>query len=280
MVTVLEYFAAHPDDRYTLSEVARGCRLNKATTHALLTELTARGVLLRHPEEKRYSLGPRLIPIGEAARRGYRAEDFHTRSVARLASAARAETAAVAYDPADDHAYVVGRAGFGGESPVPLRWPMVPPNGAVFFAWSDDASVQAWLARCPVAGAVHEVVTGLEAARRDGVVIGADVPAWRRLKQIVDSREASRPPVSDLVRDALVDLCRSSAFVTGIEPQAAGGEAYVAAPVFDAQGRVTLALVVGSPTDHQRRGDELLAVVEATRALADELTAAVHGRKP
>jgi DNA-binding IclR family transcriptional regulator len=76
VVTVLEFLAARPDERFTLSELARGCDLNKATAHALLTELTARGVLLRHPDEKRYSLGPRLVPVGDAAARGYRAEDF------------------------------------------------------------------------------------------------------------------------------------------------------------------------------------------------------------
>ncbi len=75
-VAVLELLAAHPDDRFTLSEVARRCDLNKATAHALLSTLSERGVLLRHPEEKRYSLGPVLVSIGEAARRGYSAVDF------------------------------------------------------------------------------------------------------------------------------------------------------------------------------------------------------------
>src|SRR5690606_24860778 len=63
-VAVLELMAAHPDERFTLSEVARRCGLNKATAHALLSALTARGVLVRHPDEKRYSLGPRLVAIG------------------------------------------------------------------------------------------------------------------------------------------------------------------------------------------------------------------------
>ena len=70
-VAVLELLADHPDERFTLSEVARRCGLNKATAHALLSALTAHGILLRHPEEKRYSLGPRLIAIGDAAHRGY-----------------------------------------------------------------------------------------------------------------------------------------------------------------------------------------------------------------
>ena len=85
-VAVLELLADHPDERFTLSEVARRCGLNKATAHALLSALTAHGILLRHPEEKRYSLGPRLIAIGDAAHRGYSAIDFAPYVLGRLAA--------------------------------------------------------------------------------------------------------------------------------------------------------------------------------------------------
>ena len=85
-VAVLELLADHPDERFTLSEVARRCGLNKATAHALLSALTAHGILLRHPDEKRYSLGPRLVAIGDAARRGYTAVDFAPPVLGRLAA--------------------------------------------------------------------------------------------------------------------------------------------------------------------------------------------------
>jgi DNA-binding IclR family transcriptional regulator len=276
VVTVLEFFAARPGDRFTLSELARGCGLNKATTHALLTELTGRGVLLRHPDEKRYSLGPRLVSIGSAAKHGYRADDFHSGALGRLASAAGAEAVAVRYDPADDHATVIGHAGPGRELPVPRRWPLVPPNGVVFFGWADAASREAWLARCPAMNGVQQAFAGLEAVRRDGVAIGADVPAWRRLKAVL-SGGVGEP---DAVRDVLTDLARAPALITEIEPNTTYDEAYVAAPVFDDTGRVTLALIVGPRTDRQRRGDELAAVADAVKMVADELTEAVHGRRP
>ena len=41
--------AARPDERFTLSELARGCDLNKATAHALLTELTGRPTIEPSP---------------------------------------------------------------------------------------------------------------------------------------------------------------------------------------------------------------------------------------
>lgn len=68
VAAVLEFLASCPDDRFTLSELARACQLNKATAHAMLVEMTASGLLRRHPEDKRYSLGPRLVHIGQAAR--------------------------------------------------------------------------------------------------------------------------------------------------------------------------------------------------------------------
>lgn len=74
VAAVLEFLAAQPDDRFTLSELSRACRLNKATAHAMLVELTASGLLLRHAEDKRYSLGPRLVHFGQAARSSLAAE--------------------------------------------------------------------------------------------------------------------------------------------------------------------------------------------------------------
>jgi len=277
VIIVLEFFAARPETRFTLSELARGCGLNKATTHALLTELTARGFLLRHPDEKRYSLGPRLVPIGLAARQGYRAEDFHVCALSRLASAASAEAVAVRYDPAEDHASVIGRAGSGNATPLPRYWPLVPPNGLVFFAWADAASREAWLARCPATAGVRLAMAGLDAARRSGVVIGADIPPWRRLKVALG---AGGQRDSDGVRDAMAELARSQALILDIDPLATYRDAYVAAPVFDDQGRVSLALLVGPRPDRRRQGDELAALADAVKMVADELTDAVHGRKP
>lgn len=287
VVAVLEYFAAQPDVRFTLSQIARGCDLNKATTHALLTELTARGILLRHPEEKRYSLGPRLVPIGRAAQRGYQAEDFQAGALGRLAAVSRSETVAIRYDGVDDHATVVGRSGQGGEMPVPRRWPLVPPNGLVFFAWAEEPALEAWLARAPASGAVQQALAGLEAARRDGVVIGKDVPAWRRFKTALAApdRVTTRDPGlerahTNAVRDALADLARAEALIVDPQPEESYADAYIAAPVFDERGQVTLALVVGGRPDRPRKGDELVTVAGAARSVADELTAAVHGQLP
>ena len=66
-VALLDFLAAHPDERFGLSDLARRLDINKATAHALTAALTNAGYLLRHPVDKRYSLGPALIAIGNAA---------------------------------------------------------------------------------------------------------------------------------------------------------------------------------------------------------------------
>jgi DNA-binding IclR family transcriptional regulator len=282
VVAVLEFLAARPDDRFSLSELARGCRLNKATAHALLTELTARGVLLRHPEEKRYSLGPRLIPVGRAARRGYNVADFASGVVRRLASASGAHTIAVAGDPAGDHADAVEEAGTQVPT-LPLRWPLVPPVGVMFFAWADAPSVEAWLARCPAGGSVHHALAALEATRRTRTVVGAGVPAWWRLvAQLGDRRARTNSHARDpaAVRDALAELARDPAILTGIAPEATYQPAYVAAPVFDHESRVVLSLVVGVPAERSLRGSKIREMSDTVQSAADELTDAVHGRPP
>ena len=118
---------AHPDERFTLSEVARRCELNKATAHALLSALSERGVLLRHPAEKRYSLGPVLVSIGEAARRGYTASDFVGPTLDDLA--AQTGLWVRAWHADGDHiGWSPSRAGRALPAGGAIRLPLIPPS--------------------------------------------------------------------------------------------------------------------------------------------------------
>ena len=167
-VAVLELLADHPEERFTLSEVARRCGLNKATAHALLSTLTAHGILLRHPDEKRYSLGPRLVAIGDAALRGYTAVDFAPSVLARLAAATGMRATAMRLE--DDVISVIGRAVNGqvdDVGPMP-NLPHIPPLGALFMAWTDDPSIEAWLARAPASEVVGRVLEALPCIREHG----------------------------------------------------------------------------------------------------------------
>ena len=274
-VAVLDLLANHPDERFTLSEVARRCGLNKATAHALLSALSDHGVLLRHPAEKRYSLGPRLVAIGDAARRGYSAVDFVSGVLDRLDDA----TGLVArgWRVEDDSLVAVGRARDWRDRDIDgaVRLPLAPPLGAVFMAWADAPTTEAWLARAAAVEGVRAAHDALPAIRGLGFGVTLASPEWGALVA-----PPGPPPSPDMRRSLLLAVARQGLLPTSIDPDAKYRPAEVAAPVFSAGGRVELAVAVAGPADEDVTGARLLALGREVAAAADDLTAAVRGLRP
>lgn len=298
---MLEFLASRPDERFTLSELARGCDLNKATAHALLTELTGTGFLLRHPEEKRYSLGPRLVPVGRAAEQGYRNHDFRAGPLRRLAEVTGTVAAAVSLGSHGERASVIDSAGVGPTLPVPLHWTLSPPNGAVFYAWANEKDVEAWLARSPAGYNVNRALEVLEVTRHLGATVGLAVPPWRRLMLTAgwrrevsgtggDAGGALRTNGADHngdgtrrpshLRQVMAGLASSQSILTEIVDTTCYPVAYVAAPVFDTHSVANLALVVGWPEGQDLRGVDLRALCHEVIGAADAITHTSHGRRP
>jgi DNA-binding IclR family transcriptional regulator len=276
-VAVLELLADNPDERFTLSEVARRCGLNKATAHALLSALTAHGILLRHPDEKRYSLGPRLIAIGDAAHRGYSAVDFAPYVLGRLAEDTHLLAAAARLE--GDAVSIIARAGPGATDEPPPRLPAIPPLGTLFMAWSDEPTIEAWLARAPASEVVGHVLEALPAVRQRGYLVTRATPEWQRLV-----RGAAGALSHDEMRALLADLGRHEALVTSIDAGASYPVANVAAPVFRADGGVELAVNAVAPVGVEQgvmlTGAEVEQLGARVVAAAQDLTFAVHGRRP
>ena len=281
-VAVLELLADHPEERFTLSEVARRCGLNKATAHALLSALTRRGVLLRHPEEKRYSLGPRLVVIGEAARRGYTAADFAGPVLAELA----AETGlwARAWRVTGDQIACVAQAGEPDEPSVEAaaHVPLVPPYGASFMAWNDTPTVEAWLARARASALVPRAIESLTAIRARG--FGVTVVSSGGLTQGNGSgRSALDGPGGTVVaaqRPFVSAVAADPEPVGDLDDDTEYPMAGLAAPVFGAGGEVVLTVSLSSVTGERIPGDEVRALGDQLVEAADRLTGAVHGRRP
>jgi DNA-binding IclR family transcriptional regulator len=287
-VAILELLAAHPGDRFTLSEVARRCSLNKATAHALLAALSQRGILLRHPDEKRYSLGPRLVEIGAAAQRGYTAVDFAPAALDRLSAATGRWSRAFARR--DDRVAVVAQTHAPADVDLldPVALPLTPPLGALWMAWSDRPSVEAWLARAAAADAVGPAQAALPAIRRAGYGVTRASPELRLLSRpalpggpartAADRRE--RRPTPDEVRALLAAIGRQHLLLTDADDAGTYRIADVAAPVFDASGTVVLVVAVSGLDDGDLRGTEIGDLGARVVATADALTAAVRGRRP
>ena len=288
-MAILELLAAHPDDRFTLSEVARRCSLNKATAHALLAALSQRSILLRHPDEKRYSLGPRLVAIGEAARRGYTAIDFAPAMLDRLSVATARWSRAFARR--DDRVMVVAQARVPADvDPLdPVTLPLMPPLGAVWMAWSDRPSVEAWLARTATAEAVGPSEAALPAIRRDGYAVTRASPELRLLSRPPQPAGPAptgttggrhRRPVPDEVRELLAAIGRQQLLLIDVDDAGSYQIADVAAPVFDASGTAALVVALSGLDDVELGGTEIRALGARVAATAEALTAAVRGRRP
>jgi DNA-binding IclR family transcriptional regulator len=281
--SVLALLSAAPERGFTLAEIVRQTELSKATCHALLASLTSARWLLRYPSGPSYRLGPGLIALGEAARQGYPELPYAQDKMRELGTELELECMASAVVGGE----IVILAKGGVPAPIPAtaaigqRVPLVPPLATVFFAWSSEATVQAAFAPW---SAGQEALTehyrkGLRAVNERGYAIGLENPVRERLGRTLAAQlsrgQLATPEAARLVSE----LTDQDYQLVELAPGASYWLSYLAAPIFDSRGRVSLALtLVGfasqlTTADVHRHGKLL-------RAAADEVTAAVHGRVP
>jgi DNA-binding IclR family transcriptional regulator len=279
---VLALLSAAPQQSFTLAEIVRQTDLSKATCHALLSSLVDVRWLLRHPAGPSYRLGPRLIALGESARRGYPELPYAQDQMRELGAELGLECLASAV--VDGEIVILAKSGV----PAPLsvsayigqRVPIAPPLATVFLAWSDEAAIAEAFGTSSHAEPITDTYRrALTAVRDRGFSVGLENPTRERLGRAFASQRATgraaKPDVADLVTAMaaedyqLIDATHNSRYWLN----------HLAAPVFDATGRVSLALtLVGFPSaldagEIQRHGRRL-------RAAADAVTVAVHGSTP
>jgi flavin reductase (DIM6/NTAB) family NADH-FMN oxidoreductase RutF len=160
---------------------------------------------------------------------------------------------------------------------VGQRLPFVPPSGSVFAAWSSAAAIDDWLAvgrRGPGSDGNDDVVArwrcGLRNVRERGYSVGLLSPGHRALAAFLET--AAHDPAA-APSDDLLDVLQNLVF----DPDELTEETMhevrqISAPVFDAHGRVALALTaygfrspVGSVASYIER--VCAAAASATRAI-------------
>jgi DNA-binding IclR family transcriptional regulator len=272
---VLNLLAAHPGERYTLSEIARDLKLNKATLHAILWALTEAGYLVRDPEGKSYGLGPALVAVGSAA-----LSSFSSAEVARPEMDALADELGldcIASTVIHGEIVILARAGtprpFGIVLQPGQRLPLIPPLGAVFVAWSGREEIEAWLGRLgPISVETRRRFRkAIEAVRERGYSVGLEGDA-HLLQALRGGGGASvEEAVKGLRKEeyALIDLDRKATYRLN----------HVGAPVFGPDGRVSLGLFL---IGFQGRvpGREVEGGAERLVKAASAVTGAIHGREP
>jgi DNA-binding IclR family transcriptional regulator len=277
-VALLDFLAAHPEERFGLSELARRLAISKATAHALTAALTDAGYLLRHPVDKRYSLGPALVGIGNAAAsRQFEVVDYARDEMRRLADELR--VLCVASATIGDEIVILGRSGdLGPLSPsvqVGHRLPLAPPLGTVFMAWSAPDAIGAWLRRLGPGASDAEVEryrAAVATVRGRGYSLALEADARIRLGEALAGGD-------DQVTSLVVELGHEEYILGALEHSSSYRLSLVAAPVFGADRRIALVLTLFGFRDAlparevPRLADRLL---ESTQ----RVTKTLHGRPP
>jgi DNA-binding IclR family transcriptional regulator len=283
---VLEWLARTPREPQSLSDVARGTGISKATCNALLLGLAQAGLVIRHVTTQRYSLGPMLITLGEAATTGYEIAEQARPAMDQLGDALLLPVlAAVA---AGTRLVVVASTTPPRPFAVPFATgqsiPMVPPLGAAFAAWSGETAVRDWLQRAPQPLNGDEIAhtrQALALIRDLGYSVTLDNQILAELRSAIAALSAH--PQAEEVRARRDRLIRSLAATGYLPTSLDAGSRYrviqVSAPVFDHNGELAMTILV-SPHGLDLDGADVRDLGTATRACADRITRTIGGVRP
>jgi DNA-binding IclR family transcriptional regulator len=245
VVAVTRLLAAHPEQGFTIAELARRLQLNKATLYPMLGALEATGWLVRDSLSKTYRLGPELLTIGEAAARAFPAASLARPAMHELS--AQYGVSCAIWSGRDGHATLVDQV-WDVRSTVPPMTvgqaiPIRAPFGAVFVAWADDEVVERWSA-----GSGSDFDAALAAIRDRGFAVELRTPSEERLRDApVDAvLDPVRGTVAPNAVERLVDeMVGDADFLPGsLEPDRIYPVSTIGAPVFDADGAVVLCLTL------------------------------------
>jgi DNA-binding IclR family transcriptional regulator len=272
---LLNFLAAHPDERLTYSQLSARLGINQASTHNLLMALTECGFLRRDPNSRTFSLGAALVAIGDAALRENPIVDETRIEMARLAK--ELDMGAVALVRAGSDALCIARAGPRrariDPPEVGQRIPLVAPLASVFVAWAPEREVREWLLRGSTSKSEQQKSREiLERVRNRGYSVALEVPDRRRLGDLI--AELAEDPHSETLRRQLQrtigELGRGSYQLREV-PGRSQSISTITAPVFDRHGEVCAAVALQvfaralDPSGVTALGDRLL---EMTRSIS------------
>ena len=276
-VTIVSFLTAHPSRGFTISELVQHLGMNIASAHATLAVLSDAGFVVRDPVHRTYVLGPALAATGFAAL------EQHS---AITAAIVQAELLAVELDAEIGVSALAGRdvvllarrgpapgstgVGYPGD-----RAPLLAPIGAVFMAWADEEAIREWLERAEVspAAAAHYRRL-LSDIRTRGFSVPLEPIAGPAIAEAMERVRSE--PTDDRAEHELAGALRAAdESLLQLEGRSSCDEVVfrtVAAPIFDAIGRVLLSISITGPgrpvplDEVLRLGDRLVeSAIIATR---------------
>lgn len=269
---MLELLGKEPAAQFSLAEICRRLGLSRATGHAILITLTARGWAVRDPTTAGYSLGPALAALGRPANTQLHRVELLALSNAidtQVSLARREGAALVVID-------TVGECLTGPRIWTGMRTPFVAPIGRDYVAWSTAHAQQAWLEALgtPSPRFRQRMRLVLKEIRQRGFVVerlNRDyVRVYTALRALTADGEIDQ--ITMQLARAYTELAVVDILDDELRSSTSHSVATVSAPIRDADGVVTMTLMASVFTTVD--GPGISAMGEQVRGAAD----AIEGR--
>jgi DNA-binding IclR family transcriptional regulator len=262
VVAVLNFFADHPGQSFTLTDLVRALKLSRATCHGVLTGLVEAGYLYR-TTDKSYVLGPALLNVSEVAASHFSPLQVAQPEMRKLADEFDAVCSAAFRERYEvvvrERAAAVSHLGY--TSPRGTRLPLLPQFAAPFFAGSPPAEVRDWIDKIDPPCSRQQVdalFQGIEFIREHGFQFS------------VRQRGAK---ASDIPHQWLEDRAHVNTPIIAefeLAPKKVYDLSFIAAPVYDARRKVAFVITLQGLTEPRKGGDVQRIgerVVEACRRI-------------
>jgi DNA-binding IclR family transcriptional regulator len=247
-IRILNHLAEHAEQAFTFSQLRRDLGMSSGTLHALLATLVKASYVRRNPDALTYSLGPALLALGAAARSGYRLVDDLVPEMERMS--AELGLTCHASVAQNDEMVVIARSGpvepFGRRVRVGERYPLIPPFGTAFVAWSDPASVDEYLARSdpPLSSDDRERCrSALDRVRQRGYAVSLNPSTRHRVGELIDGTDDWSGRTLGVL---LSELAHEEYLLADVSPGSSYDVMSITAPVFGPEGSVLALLALAN----------------------------------
>lgn len=281
VVSVLDFLAGRPEERFGVSELARRLGLSKPTCLGIVTSLADAGYLIRDPADKTYRLGPSLITLGHKAQESMRVSPAARDELCRLS--ARFGVTAALSGVIDDRITLLDLVAPAGAQPgveVGQSYPFAPPVGLMFVLWDDEAE-RNWLAKeptIPLRTNTERLNRVIDVCRTDGYLVERLTPGGRRLYSLMAGMSASLPGELRALLGELVSDIGERVYLRGENRQKRHDISVISAPVYDHYQRQVM--VASMHIGKSLSDSEIAERARALVATADAVTAQLGGAKP
>lgn len=270
VVSVLNFFAEHPGQSFTFTDIVRALKLGRATCHALLTALVEARYLYRNTD-KSYVIGPALVELGQIAKEHFSPLQAAQPEMRNLADEFEAICSAVFLENgfAVVKARATAMASLSWSIPQGSRLPLRPPFGAVFYAWHAEADVAQWLNQQqppPTAEQRQSMADAIKFTRTLGFAFGVHNPTSTMGFDLEQTFAEARPEYP-------------TSMAAEINTNRDYKVAFIEAPVFDPNSRVAFVLILTGFTQ-AIPGHKLMLMGLRLREACDNLTKFLSGKKP